>query len=230
MFAKHWLPGLLALLLVTCAAPQAARADTQQQYVVVYIELAPGSEAHGERILDQLATVAFTAGALRFDVDKEVQRSNFYVLIETWSSPDTYAAFKSSSITQTLFNQLARFEIAPPDERDGTLIQGGKATTARAHGGEIEVVTHIDVIPTFLAQAQPLIQQFVADNANDPGVKEFLLVSWLNITNHFQLIERYESKRAFDQHVSAQHSVSFRNAMQPFIGAPYDERVYTVHP
>src|SRR5947209_6801408 len=110
MLAKHWLPGLLAFVLVTCAAPQVARADTQQ-YVVVYIELAPGSEAHGERILDQLATVAFTAGALRFDVDKEVQRSNFYVLIETWSSPGTYAAFKSSSITQTLFSQLAQFQI-----------------------------------------------------------------------------------------------------------------------
>jgi quinol monooxygenase YgiN len=229
MFAKHWLRGLLALLLVTCAAPQTARADTQQ-YVVVYIELVPGSEAQGERILDQLATVAFTAGARRFDVDREVQRSNFYVLIETWSNQATYAAFKSSSITQTLLTQLTPHLIAPLDERDGTLIQAGKATDARAHGGEIEVVTHIDVIPTFLDQAKPLILQFVADSANDPGVKEFLLVSWLDITNHFQLIERYDTKRAFDLHVSAQHSVNFRNALQPFVGAPYDERVYTVHP
>src|SRR5215471_4203440 len=229
MFAKHWLRGLLALLLVTGAAPQLARADAQQ-YVVAYIELAPGSEAAGERILDQLATVAFTAGARRFDVDKEVQRSNFYVLIETWSNAATYAAFRGSSITQALFNQLAPLRIAPLDERDGTLIQAGKATDTPAHGGEIEVVTHIDVIPTFLAQAQPLIQQFVADSANDPGVKEFLLVSWDGITNHFQLIERYDTKRAFDLHVSAQHAVSFRNALQPFIGAPYDERLYTVHP
>lgn len=229
MFAKHWLRGLLALLLVMCAAPQPARADVQQ-YVVVYVELAPGSEAHGEQLLDQLATVAFTAGALRFDVDKEVQRSNFYVLIETWSNQATYDAFKSSSITQALFTRLAKLQIAPLDERDGTLIQAGRATGARAHGGEIEVVTHIDVIPTFLAQAQPLIQQFVADSANDPGVKEFLLVSWDGITNHFQLIERYDTRRAFDLHVSAQHSVNFRNALQPFIGAPYDERVYTVHP
>jgi quinol monooxygenase YgiN len=229
MFAKHWLRGLLALLLVTCAAPQLARADVQQ-YVVVYIELAPGSEAHGERLLDQLATVAFTAGALRFDVDKEVQRSNFYVLIETWSNQAAYNAFLGSSITQTLFTQLKQLSIAPQDERDGTLIQAGKATAAPAHGGEIEVVTHIDVIPTFLNQAQPLIQQFVADSANDHGVQEFLLVSWDGITNHFQVIERYDTKRDFDLHVSAQHSVQFRNSLQPFIGAPYDERVYTVHP
>jgi quinol monooxygenase YgiN len=229
MFTKHWLRGLLALLLAACAAPQLARADIVQQYAVVYIELAPGSQASGERILDQLAAVAFTAGALRFDVDKEVQRSNFYVLIETWNDQATYDAFKGSSITQALLTQLAQLQIAPLDERDGTLIQAGKAAGA-AHGGEIEVVTHIDVIPAFLAQAKPLILQFVADSANDPGVKEFLLVSWDDITNHFQLIERYDTRRAFDLHVSAQHSVAFRNSLQPFIGAPYDERLYTVHP
>jgi quinol monooxygenase YgiN len=229
MFAKHWWRGLLALLLVTCGTPRLAHAEVEQ-YVVVYIELAPGSEASGERILDQLATVAFTAGARRFDVDKEVQRSNFYVLIERWGNQATYEAFLTSSTTQALFTQLAKLQIAPPDERDGTLIQAGKATIAPAHGGEIEVVTHIDVIPTFLDQAKPLILQFVADSARDPGVKEFLLVSWDDITNHFQLIERYDTNRDFDLHVSAQHSVNFRTALQPFIGAPYDERLYTVHP
>src|SRR5215471_2294970 len=104
MFAKHWWLGLLVLLQVTCAAPQLARADVQQ-YAVVYIELRPGSEASGERILDQLAAVAFTAGALRFDVDKEVQRSNFYVLIETWSNQAAHDAFLSSATTQALFTQ-----------------------------------------------------------------------------------------------------------------------------
>src|SRR5215475_3013234 len=123
----------------------------------------------------------------------------------------------------TLLAQLAPLQIAPLDERDGTLIQAGKATIARAHGGEIEVVTHIDIIPDFLAQAQPFIQQFVADSANDPGVREFLLVSWTPTTNHFQLIERYDTKRAFDLHVTAQHTIQFRNSLQPFIGAPYDE-------
>jgi len=229
MFAKYWVRALLGLLLVTCAAPQLARADVQQ-YVVVYIELIPGSEAQAERVIDQLAARALAAGALRFDVDKEVQRSNFYVLIETWQNQTVYESFSGSLQTKALFTQLAPFLIAPTDERDGTLIEAGKAATAPAHGGEIEVVTHIDVIPTFLAQAQPLILDFVTKSASDPGVREFLLVSWDDITNHFQLIERYQSQRDFDLHVSAQDTVAFRSSLQPFIGAPYDERVYTVHP
>jgi quinol monooxygenase YgiN len=230
MFAGHWFrAALIALLLLVCAAPRPAKADVQQ-YVVVYVELIPGSESSGERILDQLAARAHASGALRFDVDQEVQRSNFFALIETWANQAAYDAFLKSAMTQALFTQLAQFQIAPLDERDGTLIEAGKLAAAPTHAGEIEVVTHIDVIPTFLDQAKPLILEFVSDSANDPGVREFLLVSWDDITNHFQLIERYQTSHTFDLHVSAQHSVQFRNSLQPFIGAPYDERLYTTHP
>jgi hypothetical protein len=34
--------------------------------------------------------------------------------------------------------------------------------------------------------------------------------------------------RAFSAHVSADHTVQFRDDIQPFIGAPYDERLYQV--
>jgi quinol monooxygenase YgiN len=61
-------------------------------------------------------------------------------------------------------------------------------------------------------------------------VKEFILVSWLDITNHFQLIERFQNMRTFDLHVSAPHTVQFRDQLQDFIGAPYDERLYNTHP
>jgi quinol monooxygenase YgiN len=44
--------------------------------------------------------------------------------------------------------------------------------------------------------------------------------------NHFQLVEVFANQQAFDAHVSAQHTVNFRNDIQPFIGAPYDERLY----
>jgi quinol monooxygenase YgiN len=204
------------------------KADVQQ-YVVVYVELYPGSESSGERILDQLAANARTVGASRFDVDQEVQRSNFFVLIETWPNQAAYNTFLALAKTQTLFTQLAQFQIAPLDERDGTLIQAGKSAPP-AHPGEIQIVTHIDIIPTFLNDAQPLIQQFVTDSASDQGVREFLLVSWDGITNHFQLIERFQNMHTFDLHVSNPDSVAFRNSLQPFIGAPYDERLYTTHP
>ena len=94
------------------------------------------------------------------------------------------------------------------------------------HDGKVTVVTHMDIIPDFVAQAQPLIEQFVLDSRKDPGVEQFTMITWDPTTNHFQLIEVFSSKRAFDAHVSAPHTVAFRNAVQGFIGAPYDERLY----
>ena len=92
--------------------------------------------------------------------------------------------------------------------------------------GDVVIVTHIDIIPDFVDQATPLLEQFVTDSRNDPGVKYFTLITWDPTTNHFQLIEVFQDMRAFNAHVSAKHTVEFRNELQPFIGAPYDERLY----
>jgi hypothetical protein len=36
--------------------------------------------------------------------------------------------------------------------------------------------------------------------------------------------------RTLDLHLSAEPTIEFRNSVQPFIGAPYDERVHNTHP
>ena len=100
-----------------------------------------------------------------------------------------------------------------------------------ADGGDddrVIVVTHLDIIPTFTANAQPLIEQFAVDSRKDPGVELFIVVSWTPTTNHFQLIEVYRNQHAFDAHIGAAHTILFRSQLQPFIGAPYDERLYQV--
>ena len=90
------------------------------------------------------------------------------------------------------------------------------------------VITHLDIIPTFVDQAQPLIEQFVVDSRSDPGVEAFIVISWTPTTNHFQLIEVYRNQRAFDAHISQAHTIQFRKELQAFIGAPYDERLYEI--
>jgi len=215
---------LVAALLVTVAVP--AWADTQQ-YVVVYGEFKPANTKAGSGVLDDLATQALASGAVRFDVLQQLDRPNFFALFEIWSSQQAYVAFLTSSDTQAIFVQLAALLQAPLDERDGTLLQGS-VTPRDSHAAarQIFVITHLDIIPTFVNQAAPLLVQFVADSAGDAGVQTFAMLSWDSITNHFQLIEVFANQQAFDAHVSAQHTVDFRNSLQPFIGAPIDERLY----
>jgi len=214
----------IAALLFTVAVP--AWADVQQ-YVVVYGEFKAADTKAGSRVLDDLATRALaSAGVVRFDVLQQLDRPNFFALFETWSNQSAYEAFLASSDTQAIFTQLAPLLQAPLDERDGTLIEAGVPPGESHTVRQIFVITHVDIIPTFLDQAKPFILQFVADSASDPGVQTFIVVSWDGITNHFQLIEVFADQRALDAHFSAQHTVDFRTSLQPFIGSPYDERLY----
>jgi quinol monooxygenase YgiN len=98
--------------------------------------------------------------------------------------------------------------------------------TGHAESRQIFVITHVDVDPQFVGQALPVLDTFVSNSAIDSGVHTFALLSQSPTTNHFHLIEVFENRQAFDAHVSAQHTLDFRNDLQPFIGAPYDEWLY----
>jgi quinol monooxygenase YgiN len=92
----------------------------------------------------------------------------------------------------------------------------------------VTVVTHFDVIPNGnnLVLGQALLEQFVLASRSDPGVKAFILITWAPTTNHFQMIEVYDSLAAFNAHVSAPHTIAFRTAFQAYVGSPIDERLY----
>lgn len=98
------------------------------------------------------------------------------------------------------------------------------------YSDEIVVVTHLDLIPNSAGAAPPvavqLLEKFVLDSRKDPGVKYFTVITWDPTKNHFQLLEGYKDMRSFDKHVSALHTIEFRDKLQQYIGAPYDERVY----
>jgi quinol monooxygenase YgiN len=218
---------LLVVALSSFAGPVGAQLD-QLQYVVIYVEFKPADTKAGGRLLDDLASQGLaSAGVIRFDVLRQVDRRNFFALFEIWSSAQTFAAFQSSSATQAILTQLASLLEAPLDERDGNLLAGTVNPRSRqAESSQIFVITHVDIDPQFVDQALPVLDTFVSDSASDPGVQTFALLSQTGTTNHFQLIEVFANQRAFDAHVSAQHTVDFRNDIQPFIGAPYDERLY----
>jgi quinol monooxygenase YgiN len=218
---------LLVAALFSFARPAVAQLD-QQQFVVTYVEFKPADTKAGSRLLDDLASQALaSAGVVRFDVLQQVDRRNFFALFEIWSNAQTFAAFESSPATQAIFTQLAPLLEAPLDERDGNLLAGTvNPRSQHAESRQIFVITHVDIDPQFVNQALPLLDTFVSDSAGDPGVQTFALLSQTPTTNHFQLIEVFANQKAFDAHVSAQHTVDFRTAIQPFIGAPYDERLY----
>jgi quinol monooxygenase YgiN len=228
MFVKRLVFVLLIVAGLSRLVGTAVAQSEPQQFVVVYVELKPANARAGGDVLQQLdARAEDSAGVIRFDVLQQIDRPNFFALFEVWSNAQTFEDFQNSSETQAILTQLTPLLEAPLDQRPGNLLTGTVNPRSRhAQARQIFVITHVDVDPQFVPQAQPLLNTFVADSLNDLGVQTFALLSQTPTLNHFQLVETFANLKAFEDHLSAQHTVDLRTNIDPLLGAPYDERLY----
>ena len=205
-----------------------AQSSLQQQFVVTYVEFKPADTVAGAQMLEKLAANAqASSGVVNFDVLQQIDRPNFFALFEIWTTAQAFSDFQNSSATQAILPQLSNVLEAPLDQRLGNLLAGTASTGGQpATTSQIFVITHVDSDPQFVPQITPLLDMFVNDSRHDFGVQTFAVLSQTPTPNHFQLVESFADMQAFDAHVSAQHTVEFRNSTSSFLGAPYDERLY----
>lgn len=95
---------------------------------------------------------------------------------------------------------------------------------------QLHVVTYVDVYPNFADTTAKLLQQFAADNRKDAGFVRFEALRDVARANHFAIVEVWQSKKAYDAHLTAPHSKAFRDALQMGLGSPFDERLYNALP
>jgi quinol monooxygenase YgiN len=228
MLIKRLLFLFLFLAVLSSFGGTALAQSVPQQFVVTYVEFKPADTKAGAQMLEKLAASAEdSSGVVNFDVLQQVDRPNFFALFEVWASSQAFSDFQNSSATQAILTQLTHLLEAPLDERLANLLAGTVPTHSQhAEARQIFVITHVDSDPQFVGQIRPLLDTFVNDSLNDAGVQTFALLSQTPTPNHFQLVETFADLQAFNGHVSAQHTVDFRNSTTGFLGAPYDERLY----
>src|SRR5918996_410625 len=204
MFIKRLLFAFLLLAALSSLVGTAVAQSGPQQFVVAYVEFKPEDARAGGDVLQQLdAHADDSAGVIRFDVLQQIDRPNFFALFEVWSNAQTFADFQNSSETQAILAQLTPVLEALLDQRPGNLLTGTVNPRSRhAQARQIFVITHVDVDPQFVPQALPVLDTFVSDSLSDPGVQTFALLSQSPTANHFQLIEVFANRQAFDAHVS----------------------------
>jgi len=123
MSPHRWLLSLLVPALVSFAAVSWAQ-PAQQQYVVIYVEFQPGEANHGKKLVDDLAVRSLMSpGVINFSATREIARPNRFTLIERWSSPQVYEAYKASSTWTTFLATAGPLLAAPLDERAGFLLK-----------------------------------------------------------------------------------------------------------
>ena len=80
------------------------------------------------------------------------------------------------------------------------------------------VVAHVDVPPNFMQAAAVLLQQFAAESRKDAGAVRVEVLQETARPNHFTLLEVWRTRPAFEAHVAATHTKSFREKLHAMLG------------
>src|SRR5579871_4721880 len=87
------------------------------------------------------------------------------------------------------------------------------------------VVIHVDFVPRRAAEWLTALQQYAVDSRKDDGAQRVYVLQELAQPNHFIVVEVWRNRAAYDAHISAAHTVTFRNTIQPLMGSPFDVRL-----
>jgi quinol monooxygenase YgiN len=90
---------------------------------VTYVEFLPAKQERGEELVEQLAALGRRNGAISFTANEEIQRPNFFVLLEIRNNAAARQTFEDLPQTQALLARITALLEAPLDLRLGTLIE-----------------------------------------------------------------------------------------------------------
>ena len=211
-------------------APQAAPPAIPDgpRFIVTYVQVAPASESQAIALLK-----GYRDGARRNDgnVKAEVLQQNgrpgHFVVIEEWRDDGSWKSHRQSAHTTQFQEKLKPLRIAPYDER--LHYAHAVATAAAASGNGVLVVTHVDVVPPGHIQVREMLKTLAEASRKDGGNVRFDVLQGVR-QNHFTVLEGWRDQKAYEAHLSAPHTKTFREDLQPRAtdGAPYDERLYRV--
>ena len=205
----------LAAATIAAALPPVAYAETDGGFSVTYVEAPPKAPA---RLAAVLRTEAGDCVAqhicARVEVLREIGWGNRFALYESFAAPAHHQPRQLSS--EAL--------IAPPDVRQLAIVWASPAKHLPSQA--LWVVTHVDAMPDYAAQATAMLKQLGEAEAAEGGHLATIAGRQLDHPNHFTLIEVWANRAAFEAHEAAQPARDFRAKLAPMLGALYDSRLY----
>ena len=111
------------------------------------------------------------------------------------------------------------------------LMHASGPARAEAASGNITVVTILDVlsnanVPQNVETSSALLAKLAADTRQLPGCVEFRVLRESARANHFIMLVVWKDMKSFEDYRASSGTRAFRDAMQPRLGGPFDERVY----
>ena len=85
-------------------------------------------------------------------------------------------------------------------------------------------VTYIEVAPSATEQAAGLLTSYAAASGDSRGNQFFQVLQRIGRTNHFVILETWDSAATRTAHADSDYAVEFRNALEPLLISPPDSR------
>ena len=107
-----------ALALLSVGGSARAQQNSQQLYVVTYIDVFPQFAAATTAALKQFAADSLKdAGAVRFEIYKDVERTNHFSVVEVWRDRAAYEAHLQQPHSKQFREKIQPGMGSPFDER-----------------------------------------------------------------------------------------------------------------
>jgi quinol monooxygenase YgiN len=111
------------------------------------------------------------------------------------------------------------------------VIDASGSAQAQSPAGNITVVTLIDVlsnanVPQNVESSNALLNKLAADTQRAPGCVSFKILRDASRANHFIIFAVWKDMKSFEDYSGAETTRAFRQAFQPKLGGPFDERIY----
>jgi len=190
-------------------------------HVVTYIDIDPKSIAEG---LALLKSYRESGGAI---VLQETSRRNRFIMVEAWNDETAFQAHEGSQRVAEFRSRLHAIHNSPYDQRVHHTFSAGPQQ--EAGDGMVYTVTHVDVPPPRKDETEVLLTvQAVRSRTDDGNVRYDVFQQNPPRTNHFTVFAVWKDEASFLLHQAAPHTREFREELGPKLGAPYDERLYSI--
>lgn len=215
----------MAALAVAGLASIARAADADEtMYIATYVDVMPDARAAGAKAIRAYrAAAASERGSRGVIALQEPARPGRFVIVETWDTKADFDAHQTGTAVQRLHESLAPIRHSPDDQR----VHRGFLVSPEPSNGRLYVVTHVDVVPPRQADTEAALRAFVAQARRDPGNLRYDVFQQTARPNHFTVYAVWRSKADFATHERSAHRLHFRETMAPYLGALYDERLFT---
>ena len=216
------MPVLIHLLLILIGLQAPPTPDATFHWVS-YFEVTPSSVRPAEAALKQYRdTSRKDEGAIRIELFEQTGRPGRFSMIEAWRDQKAFDAHRMAAHTKELQSKLQPIRLSDHDQRPYKTLSAGPAPSASDRA--IYVVTHVDVGGQ--SDAPNLLRRLAEASRKDEGNVRFDVLQHIMRANHFTVVETWQSQKALDAHAAAAHTRQYRDALQPLLGSPLDERLY----